>query len=167
MFTTTVTYKDFNDKSHTEKLYFHMMAPEFADLEFNPTFEGGLGDYVRSAMKSGDGQKVYTFFKLMIVNSYGRRSDDGARFSKNSEWTEEFLNSNAYEEFFMWLISDANNAEQFWNGIVPEKLREKVEEISGSQTGNENKRIQDLSKEELVALMEKRIASKDVKGLEG
>ena len=159
MFKTTVTYKDFNGNEHVEELHFHMMAPEFADLQFNPTFENGLGEYVREAMKSGDGQKVYTFFKLMMVNSYGRRSEDGSRFVKKPEFTEDFLNSNAYEEFFMWLIGDPKNAEAFWNGIVPEKIVSRVEQLESQGTGDQKKRLQDMSKEELVAMMQAKVAT--------
>lgn len=162
MFTTTVTYNDFNDNPITEKLYFHMMAPEFVDLEFNPSFEGGLGTYVREAMKSGEGAKVYTFFKLLIVNSYGLRSEDGSEFVKKPEFTEKFLNSRAYEEFFMWLVEDPKNAEQFWNGIMPAKLADKVATIEASQDGDTKKHIKDMSKEELLELMQKRIADKTI-----
>jgi len=156
VFKHTVTYNDFNGKEHTEDLYFHIMAPEFADLEFNPEFGGSLSDYVRDAMKSGEGAKVYTFFKMMIVNSYGRRSEDGARFVKKADFTEDFLNSNAYEEFFMWLVSNSKNAEVFWNGIMPEKLSEFTKEIEASST---KKDLKDLTKDELVAMMQERLNS--------
>lgn len=160
MFTTTVTYKDFNDVEHTEKIHFHMMAPEFADMEFRAEFDGSLGDYVRDAMKSGDGAKVYTFFKLMIVNSYGRRSEDGSEFVKKPEFTEQFLNSRAYEEFFMWLVEDPKNAEKFWTGIVPEKLKDKVKELEASDDGK--KRVQDMTREELVAALQKKTAANEI-----
>lgn len=150
MFKKTVVYKDFNEKEHTEDLYFHLMSPEIADLQFNVTFEsaGGLSDYIREAMKSGDGQKVYTFFKLMIVNSYGRRSDDGSRFIKKTDFTEDFLNSNAYEAFFMWLLENPKNAESFWTGIMPDSLKEKVAEI---EQDNPKKALRDMTREELEA----------------
>lgn len=159
MFKTTVTYKDFNDKVHVEDLYFHMMAPEFADLEFNTDFgDTKMSDYIREAMASGDGRKVYTFFKLMIVNSYGRRSEDGSEFIKREEFTEKFLNSRAYEEFFMWLVTDPKNAEKFWNGILPERIAEQAAELEAANAGKKN--LKDMSKEELLELMQKRLAEK-------
>lgn len=166
MFVKEITYKDFNDKPHTEKLHFHMMAPEMADLEFNTVFEtgpdgkGGLGDYVREAMNSGDGRKVYTFFKMMIVNAYGLRSEDGSRFSKKPEFTEAFLNSRAYEEFFMWLVGDPKNAEAFWLGIMPERLAEIADQLENDSEGKPKKHIKDMSREELLDLMQKRLDEK-------
>lgn len=166
MFTKEISYKDFNDVEHTEKVHFHMMAPEMADLEFNPVFEsgpsgkGGLGDYIRSAMESGDGRKVYTFFKMMIVNSYGRRSEDGSKFTKRPEFTEEFLNSKAYEEFFMWLVSDPKNAETFWLGIMPERLADIADQLENDTEGKKKKHIKDMSREELLELMQQKVADK-------
>lgn len=156
LFSHRVTYKDFNDKQHTEDIYFHMLAPEWADLEFNPDFGGSMSDYIRNAMRSGDGAKVYTFFKLMIVNSYGRRSEDGSKFSKKAEWTEDFLNSLAYEEFFMWLVENPKNAEKFWHGIVPQRMIDKAQEIEGRA----KKDLKDLSKEELLELMRAKLEEK-------
>lgn len=156
MFKHHVTYRDFNNKPHNEDLYFHMMAPELADLEFNTTFDGSLSTYIKDAMTSGEGLKIYTFFKMLVVNSYGRRSEDGADFIKRPEFTEKFLNSPAWEQFFLWLTDDPNNAELYWNGIFPEALKNKVNELEAARTSS--KRLQDMSKEELVELMQKRVA---------
>lgn len=158
MFTTSVTYVDFNDKPHNEKLYFHMMVPEYADLQFNPTFDGSLSDYIKEAMLSGEGQKIYTFFKMMVVNAYGRRSEDGANFRKNPQWTEDFLNSRAWEQFFLWLTDDPKNAEAFWNGIFPEAMREKVESIEGEKS-IEKKKLTELTQAELVELLQKKTSA--------
>lgn len=157
MFRHPVTYIDFNGKPHNEDLYFNMMAPEMADLEFNPTFDGSLASYVKDAMTSGEGQKIYTFFKMMVVNSYGRRSEDGADFIKKPEFTEKFLNSPAWEQFFLWLTDDPKNAETYWNGIFPEALKDKLDAIEASQPGG--KKLQDMTREELVELMQKRVAA--------
>lgn len=160
MFKTQVTYNDFNDKTRTEELYFHIMAPELADLQFNPDLGGDLSSFVKTAMASGDMRKVYTFFKLLIVNSYGRRSEDGSEFIKKPEYTEQFLNSRAYEEFFMKLIGDHKFAENFWSGIMPEKVLEKISELEQQNEGSPKKSPKDMTKEELVALLQKKIDEK-------
>lgn len=156
MFKTTVTYKDFNDKQHTEDLYFHIMTPELADLNFNAEFDDDMGVYIREAMTSGNMRKIYVLFKLLIVNSYGRRSEDGSKFTKNQEWTEEFLNSRAYEEFFVKLIEDAKFAESFWKGIMPERLLEQSAEIEAET----KKKPIDMSKDELLVLIQEKLGEK-------
>lgn len=160
MFKHTVTYVDFNNKPHTEDIYFHMMVPEFADLEFNPTFDGSLSEYIKQTMRTSEGQKIFILFKMLVVNSYGRRTEDGARFIKKPEYSEEFLNSLAWEQFFLWLTDDPKNAEAFWNGIFPEAMRDKVESLEGEQTALGKKNVSDLSREELEALFLAKIGEK-------
>jgi hypothetical protein len=153
MFKHTVKYTGFDNVEHTEDLYFHMMVPDFADLEFNPTFDGSLSEFIKETMRSGEGEKIYTIFKMLVVNSYGRRSADMTRFDKKAEWTEQFLNSLAWEQFFLWLTDDKTghkNAEAFWNGIFPETLRDKVVEIEG-EDGRAKKSLRNMSREELEA----------------
>lgn len=161
MFKTTVQFKDFNDNNVTEDLYFHMLAPEFADLQFNPTTGGDLSKYIKEAMRSGDGQKIYTFFKLLVVNSYGRRSEDGSKFIKKAEFSEEFLNSRAWEQLFLWLTDDPKNAESFWNGIFPEAMRDKVRELEEKQ-GAAKKELRELTKEDLVKMLQEKTAGGSV-----
>lgn len=161
MFKHTVTYNDFNGVQHVEDLYFHIMVPEFADLQFNPNFDGDMAEYIKEAMRSDEAQKVYTFFKLMIVNSYGRRVENGAEFYKKSEWTERFLNSLAYEEFFIWLIVDPNNGADFFNALVPPRMVEMIAAAEEKKPAEEKlKKPQDMTKEELLALMQQRLADK-------
>jgi uncharacterized protein with von Willebrand factor type A (vWA) domain len=165
MFQYTVTYKDFNDVEHVEKLHFHIMVPEIADLEFNPVFDGSMGDYVRQAMASGEGQKIYTFFKMLIVNSYGRRSEDGAKFLKREEFTEDFLNSPAYEKFFEWLTLDSpdgKNAEKFWAGIMPERIIKEADAVEKEAAAAGKKDITQMTREELVEAMQKRVSDKEI-----
>ena len=116
-------------------------------------------------MASGEGQKGYTFFKMMIVNSYGRRSEDGSKFVKKAEYTEDFLNSRAYERFFEWLTLDSpdgKNAEQFWLGIMPDRVTKEAAEIDAQSEKDGKKKIGDMTREELVELMQNRVASKAV-----
>jgi hypothetical protein len=162
VFATEVQYEDFNGEKHTEKIHFHMMTPEWVDLEFNPQVDGQMSDYVRSAFKTNDGRKIYTFVKLMLVNSYGRRSEDGAKFLKRPEFTEEFLNSPAYEEFFMWLVNDqtGGNMQKFWDGITPPAMKEKMAEIEEQAGGK--KKLTELSRDELVALLQKKTAANEI-----
>jgi hypothetical protein len=166
VFKHNVTYIDFNGTPHNEDLYFHFMVPELADFEFNLTFDdgkggGSLSDYIKDGFGSGDGRKVHTVFKLLVANSYGRRSEDGSKFSKNAEWTEEFFNSPAWEQFFLWLTDtpDGKNGQTFFNGIFPEAMQAQVEEMRKKQEtvsgtpAPEKPNLSTMSREELEALV--------------
>lgn len=158
MFKRTVNYKDFNGKDHAEDLYFNISTPEMMDLQFNPEVGGDLGEFVKAGIKSGDGRRLWIIFKLLIVNSYGRRSEDGAEFRKRAEWTEDFINSRAFEAFFEWLLLDSTDgahAKEFYNAIMPERIRDAVE-LEDSTTTNK-KKLSEMSREELQALYLERL----------
>jgi hypothetical protein len=164
VFKYVANYKDFNGKAHTEELYFHLMVPEFVDLQFNPMFDGDMGEYIKETMRTSEGQKIYVFFKLLMVNSYGRRTEDGAGFTKSEAWTNEFINSLAYEDFFVWIISNPKNAEGFYQGIMPEKMDQVMALVAEqqAQTGEVKKNVRDLSHEELVKLYEAKVSGKAI-----
>ncbi len=157
MFTHRVTYKDFNDKSHTEDLHFHLSSPEMLDLQFNPEVDGDLDEFIKAGIRSGQGQKLWIIFKLLIVNSYGRRSEDGAKFIKRPEFTEDFINSPAFEKFFEWLLLDSpdgTNGKAFYNGIMPERLKEETAKLENE--GGGKKKLTEYSKEELLAMIQEK-----------
>ena len=51
--------------------------------------------------------------------AYGQKSADGRRFVKSEELTQEFLQTEAYSELFIKLLTDENAASDFINGIIP------------------------------------------------
>lgn len=170
MFKTSVTYDDFNDESHTEDLYFHMSRPDILDLQFNPMVGGDLAEWIREGMRKGEGQKLWTTLKLLVVNSYGRRSSDGANFTKKAEFTEEFLNSPAFDAFFQWLLLDSpdgTHAEQFYTGIMPKGFAEQMADLEAQQETAQavvpaspvKKKITDMSREELEAAFREKTKS--------
>ncbi len=161
MFKHRIIWDDFNGQTHQEDFYFNMLVPEFADLEFHPEFGGSFSEYIRQGMKSGEGQKIYMIFKLLVVHSYGRRSEDGQYFRKNTEWTNDFLESPAWEQFFLWLTDETkghSNAGSFWEGVFPEALKQQAAALEEANT--EKKDISEMSREELERLVNKVRANK-------
>lgn len=166
MFSREIVYNDFNGNEHTEKFYFHLSTPDMMDIQFNPEVDGDMGEFVRKGMQSGEGQKLWIIFKLLVVNSYGRRSEDGARFTKKAEFTEEFLNSPAFEKFFEWLLLDSpdgKNAKLFWEGVVPERIRNEAAELEVQNSQSGKKKLTEMSREELErAYLAKTAANKKI-----
>ena len=55
-----------------------------------------------------------------MLKAYGKKSDDGRRFIKTPEISEEFAQTEAYSDLFMLLATNAEEAAKFVNGIVPQ-----------------------------------------------
>ena len=65
-------------------------------------------------------------FKDLVLKAYGVKSDDGRRFIKSKELSDEFSQTEAYSQIFMELATDDKAAAAFINGIVPADLAQKA-----------------------------------------
>lgn len=117
MLTKPITYTDYDGVERTENFMFNLTKAEIAEL--NLTTEGGLQAAVQKIIDSRDVPEITKWFKKIIMMAYGEKSADGRRFIKSEELTENFLQTEAYSELFMELISDDNAAAAFVNGIIP------------------------------------------------
>ena len=119
MLTKTITYTDFDGNSRSETFFFNLTKAEVT--EFNFTFKGGLEAYIKQITnpETKDEGAVVQLLKEIIARSYGVKSDDGKRFIKNKELTEEFLQSEAYSELFMEIASDEKAAQNFIKHVLP------------------------------------------------
>jgi hypothetical protein len=127
----TVTYENFNDETVTEDHFFHLSKAEIVEMELS--MEGGLSKHLERVVKSEDGGEIMRTFKTLLLDSYGRKSDDGRSFVKNPQIREEFASSEAYSVIFMELATNADAAAEFVNGIVPKGLEEEVEKFRANQ----------------------------------
>lgn len=128
MIKKTIKYEDFNGTEHTEDFYFHLSETELARMEMRETqilndeAIGGLNARLNAIVKSGSGRLILEVFEDLVKQSYGVRSEDGSRFSKNEEAWNDFKDSGAYDSLFMELVTDAKAAADFVNGIVPKSI---------------------------------------------
>ena len=120
-----IKYTDYNGVEREEKFYFNLSKAEL--LEMQLTKQGGMETYLRRIVNEQDQVKIAEIFKMFITKSYGKKSDDGKRFIKSQELTDEFLQSEAYSELYSELIMDANAASAFINGIIPPALAQAAE----------------------------------------
>lgn len=121
MLKKAIKYTDYNGKEHTEDFYFNLSSAELAEMELS--VKGGYAEMITSIVEAEDTVELITIFKDLILKSYGKKSDDGKRFIKSKELSEEFSQMEAYSELFMELASDADAASAFVNGIIPEKTK--------------------------------------------
>lgn len=117
-----ITYTDYDGNERTETHYFNLTKPELMEMEFS--VGGGLDKKISKIIETQDTTKLMDIFKDLIIRSYGIKSDDGKRFIKKAEITEEFTQTGAYSELYMELATDADAAATFVNGIMPKDLME-------------------------------------------
>jgi hypothetical protein len=128
----TITYEDFNGETTSEELFFHLSKAELVELEMS--HEGGLSASLQKIVDSQDGKAIIAEFKSIILNSYGKRSEDGRRFIKNQTMRDEFESSEAYSTLFMELVTNTDAAIEFINGVIPKGMAEEAERVSQAPT---------------------------------
>jgi hypothetical protein len=128
----TITYEDFNGEVTSEDLFFHLSKAELVELEMS--HEGGLSASLQKIVDAQDGKAIIAEFKSIILNSYGKKSEDGRRFIKNQALREEFESSEAYSTLFMELVTDTDAAIEFINGVIPKGMVEEAARVSQAPT---------------------------------
>ena len=120
MLKKTITYTDYNGIERTEDFYFNISKSELTKLEV--TTPGGYSGMIKKIVDAQDGGQIMKVFNELITMSYGVKSDDGKRFKKSQELSDEFVQTEAYDQLFMELATDAEKAAAFVSGVLPSDL---------------------------------------------
>lgn len=128
MFKYEARYDDFDGNAQIDTLYFHLTTAELSEMELSEN--GGLEGMLRNMIETADNAKIVKYFKEMILKSYGIRSADGKSFikydSEGRPLARQFMQSAAYDAFFMDLAQNTDLQIKFMNGILPKKLQEQA-----------------------------------------
>lgn len=124
MIKKTITYTDYNGVERIEDFFFNLTEAELVEWEYSVS--GGLVATLRRIINEKDQVKLIEYFKKLVLKSYGVKSDDGRRFIKSQELSEEFSQTEAYVQIFMELAMDADAAAAFVNGITPKRLEDRL-----------------------------------------
>jgi hypothetical protein len=170
VYTADITYTDYFDKDQprTERMLFNINAFELSEimLDFEDA-EEGLGGYMERALKEKRNADAFAVLKLLFVRGYGRRIEiDGrSRFIKKPEWILELLPSPEFEAFYLRLSSDTKFGMDFWNGLISKELLDRAEQIQALEPAPEGdkpaKKFRDMSLEEQVAHLQKKVAANE------
>lgn len=120
-----ITYETFDGAVVTENFYFNYTKAELMEMELLEN--GNLREQLDAIVKSGEGKVIIPKFKEIVRSAYGLRSPDGKIFRKSPEISADFENHAAYSVFFEELVTDANAATAFINGIMPAALVAQVQ----------------------------------------
>lgn len=127
MLKKTIKYEDYNGVEREEDFYFALNKAEIFELQ--TTTEGGFYERINKAVKAQDMVSVMKLFKDIILKTVGKKSDDGKRFIKSKEISDEFEQSPAYPILFMELATDANAAKDFMTAVIPNLTPEQKAEF--------------------------------------
>lgn len=135
MLKQTIKYTDFDGNEREETHYFNLTKAELMDMEFSVS--GGMKALLDKIVQEQDAPTVYAHFKDIVQKSYGQKSLDGKRFIKDAEQTKEFMETEAYSQFMMDLLSKEGAAAAFINGVIPKlpedhKKPEDHKQVEGS-----------------------------------
>ncbi len=176
MLKKTITYKDYNGEEATDELFFHLSKAELIEMEME--HEGGMLETLNRIIAAEDNAALIREFKHILLQSYGVRSADGKRFTKNQRLREEFESTEAYSTLFMQLVTDTDAAIEFFNGIVPDDMAPEMAKVTALEEAKKpeetpNQEIETISRMELTTLstndfteVQKRIAAGEVKIVE-
>lgn len=120
MLKKTITYTDYNGNEQSDDFYFNLSKAELIEMELGT--EGGFIESVAKIGKEQNPNKLMAVFKNVVLKAYGEKSEDGKRFVKNDEIREAFEQSAAYDELFTELLTNADSAATFFNGIIPQNI---------------------------------------------
>lgn len=178
MLTKDITFKDLDGTVLTETFYFNLSETELAEMELTENGNEGLGTLIGEILKSEDNAEIFRRFKWIFRKSYGIRSDDGRRFIKKYELWEEFTQTDAYNVFFMEMITNPVAVAEFITNVIPGDIAAKlppdvldfqnVDKDSSEKTPEvkpwadrepTREELASMSREELIVVMQRKNAS--------
>jgi len=131
MIKKTISFKDLDDNDVDEEFYFTLSLSEITLMEVSHS--DGLEGHLKKIIASKDGVRIISAMQDMVAMSVGKRSENGRFVEKSPAITQSFMQSGAYEEFFLELVTDADAAAEFIKGIVPTDMAKRVEDASSKK----------------------------------
>lgn len=138
MFAKKIKYEDFNGTVREETFYFNLTEAELIEME--SSVDGGLAEYGRRIIECQNVPQIMDLFKKLILISYGEKSADGKRFIKEDpvrgKLSLEFMQTNAYSELYMEFINNPDSGAEFFNNVIPAKIKDQVEASEKAPEGH-------------------------------
>ena len=133
MLKKSITYIDYDGNKQTDECYFNLSKQELVEMQVSEN--GGFDKYISKLIEEKDTRKIYSYFKELVLMSYGQKSYDGKHFIKKMmrdgqmiRLRDEFEQTEAFSELMMELIGGGEKAiSDFVNKLIPSDLAEEVE----------------------------------------
>lgn len=134
MLKKTITYTDYDGMERTEDFWFNLSKTELTKLDAE--LPGGVLGVLRKIIDKKDRKALVDFIETLILRSYGEKTLDGKRFVKTPDMAEEFMQTPAYDELFMSILSDTDSQTSFINGVIPQSMAKEIEKTDKKQVEN-------------------------------
>ena len=141
MLSKTITYTDFNGRTRTETFEFHLYQHErvkwasdkdgllrykkdLSDADLEGIQKAAITDEAEAErmlnvlLNDGTIFTIVNVIEDLVRRSYGQRSEDGRRFVKSEEMTEEFMQTEAYSVLFEELTTNPDAGSAFMNALM-------------------------------------------------
>jgi hypothetical protein len=150
MIKKTIEFEDFNGNKRKGDYYFNLSTAEFLEMQLRAGGNLEARLELLAAQENNDG--MIDFFKDLIRNSYGRKTEDGVSFLKTREAADAFMGSDAYGTLFIELMSSLDAMKEFFLGVVPAKAAAAAREAEAQKKRNAPQ--DHLSKQEATTVVE-------------
>lgn len=145
MFSTKLTWTDLDGNEQESVLSFHLYESEITELKltediWDPEYLEDLKNRMIEERKKEKPSKLVFkelihLIKEYIRASYGVKSENGKSFYKNKAKTEEFMNSEAFSQFFLKIMGDPDMQMRFIESVAATTneqqmaIRQQVQEV--------------------------------------
>lgn len=125
MFKYELKYTNSEGAEIKKNLYFNLTKAEVIKMDL--ARNGNLKEIIEGVVASADQEAMLYWFDKIITLSYGERTPDGV-FIKTPEKTAAFNASEDYSEFYIKLLTQEINPQQFIMGIFPKDIAAQMEQ---------------------------------------
>ena len=127
MIKKTITFEDLDGNEVSEDWWFNISKGDIAELAVG----NELADRIKAIATAGednvDAKTIIPAFKEILALSVGKRVNN--RFMRSPEITAEFMGSEACSEVLFGLLSNAEEAAEFVNNLMPKDLLRQIENV--------------------------------------
>ena len=123
MLKKTLQYEDFDGNQVVKDFYFNLTKAELIEQQLVDGHDD-LRGLIEALMKTKENKKILEHFKTILASTVGVRVGD--RFVKDDDTRSAFMDTNAYGEVVMEFFTDTNSVIEFFKGVIPKDLGEKL-----------------------------------------
>lgn len=116
MYRKTIKFKDYFGTDREDVFDFNLSDSEIIELE--KEYDGSITQMLETLSDKAKQNEIVNVMKRIILQSYGKISEDGIRFEKSDAIRDSFYQTEAYSNLFMELTHNDNAAAKFFEFII-------------------------------------------------